>query len=110
MADLVYYSTCCIVLTVVLRRFIGAFGLRAAAGSALRTILATAVGAGACTGLLFLLPGGTGVLEGLVHLVVCGSVGLVVTFGLCALLRIPEMQVVSNLVNRLFGRFARRGR
>ncbi len=110
LADLVYYSTCCIVLTVVLRRFIGAFGLRAAAGSALRTILATAVGAGACTGLLFLLPGGTGVLEGLAHLVVCGSVGLVITFGLCALLRIPEMQVVSNLFNRLFGRFARRGR
>ena len=43
-------------------------------------------------------------LGGFIRLVVAGGVGLVVAFGLCALFRVPEMRVVTNLLNKLIRR------
>ena len=106
-ADLVYYAACCIILVVMLTRLIGSFdlgyilwmGVRVLAASAIASVVAYFIGAW--------LPVGIGMIGGFVRIVVGGGVGLVIAFGLCALFRVREMQVVTNLAGRLLGRFKR---
>lgn len=100
-ADLAYYGGCCIIMLFILRKRIGAFGMGAIAWSTVRVLAATAAGVAAAIALSNLLPLGEGMVPGLIRLIVCGSIGLVVTFSLCALLRVPEMQVVNSLLSKI---------
>ena len=50
---------------------------------------------------------GGGMIGGFLRLVVGGLAGLAVAFGLCALLRVPEMRVVKNLLDKILARFRR---
>lgn len=105
-ADLVYYGGCCAIMLIVLFRRIGSFNLVSILWMALRVLVATAFGVAVALGLSYLLPiTESGMLAGLVRLALCGSVGLVVIFGLCALFRIPEMTVVTNVLKRVTGKF-----
>lgn len=101
LADLAYYGGCCIIMLIILRMRIGSFGMVQIAWSTVRVLASTAAGVAAAVILAQLIPLGEGMLPGLVRLVVCGSVGLVVTFGLCALLRVPEMSVVNSLLSKV---------
>ena len=47
------------------------------------------------------LPSPGGMLGGFVSLVVAGGIGLAIAFSLCALFRIPQMQMVTDLGGRL---------
>ena len=47
-------------------------------------------------------------LAGFIRLVVCGSIGLVIAFGLCTLFRIPEMHFVTDLVGKVAGRLRKK--
>ena len=108
-ADLVYYGGCCIVMLVVLYRRIGSFHLASILNTAVRVLAATAIGIAVTYGLSTVLPvTSEGMLTAFVTIIVCGCVGLVVIFGLCALFRVPEMETVKGLLKRLFGRFARK--
>lgn len=100
-ADLAYYGGCCIIMLVILRQRIGSFGMGTIAWSAVRVVIATAVGVLVAIVLAGLLPLGQGMVPGCIRLVVCGSVGLVVIFGLCTLFRVPEMSVVSSLTGKI---------
>lgn len=107
MADIVYYAACCIILVVMLRKMIGPFGLPSILSTAVRVLVASAVGFAASYFLGLLLPVGEGMLGGFIRLVVGGAAGLVVSFGLCALLRVPEMHVVTDLVGKVTRRLRR---
>ena len=103
-ADFVYYATCFVVLLFLLHRQIGSFGLPSVVWLAARTIFATAL---ACVAIIVVnsfLPWGSGMLPGLARLLVCGTIGLVVAYGMCAILRIPEMSLVTNLIRRFIKR------
>jgi len=106
-ADLVYYGACCVILLFMLRRMIGAFDLKYVIWVALRTLAASAVATVLAYFISVWLPVGEGMLGGFIRLVVAGGIGLVVAFGLCALFRIPEMQVVTNLVGKVTRKFKR---
>ena len=103
-ADLVYYAVCCIVLVVLLRRMIGSFQLRSVLWTAVRVTVATVAAALVAINVNGALPLAPGMLGGFVRLVVAGGIALVVAFGLCYLFRVPEMKVVTNLLNRIFKR------
>ncbi len=107
LADLVYYSVCCVILCLVLRRFIGSFGLGGALSSAARVLVATVIGSLAAGALNVVIPGGTDMVSGLLHLAICGVVGLFLIFGLCALLKVPEMEMVLKLLSRFTGKLSR---
>ena len=101
-ADLVYYGGCCIILLIMLRAMIGPFGIPIILWRTLRVLIATAIAAMAAYMLhLFLPTFGGGMLGGFIHIVVCGGIGLVVAFGLCAVFRIPEMHYVTDILNKL---------
>ena len=107
-ADLVYYGACCIVLVVLLRRMIGSFELKSVLWLLIRVLVAAGVAAVLSYGLTLVLPVGSGMLGGFIRLVVAGSLGLVVAFGLCALFRVPEMRLVFNLVSKVTSRLKRK--
>ena len=100
-ADLIYYGVCCIILCVLLRKYIGSFKLASIASSTVRVLAATVAGAAIVALLNAVIPGGNDIVSGLIHLCICGVVGLVVIFGGCALLKVPEMDVVKHLLSRV---------
>lgn len=106
-ADLVYYVACCVILIVLLRRMIGAFDIRYVLRLAVRVLAATAIATVLTYFVSVWLPVGEGMIGGFVRLIVAGGIGLLVAFGLCALFRIPEMQIVTNLVGKVTSRFKR---
>lgn len=106
LADLAYYGLLCIIGLVVLRKYVGS-GVKYghALSLTVRACIASVVGAGAAYALLMLLSSalaglGSGIITGLIQLCVCGIVGLVISFGLCALFRIPEMNMVLSRFKR----------
>ncbi len=107
-SDLVYYGGCCVIMLAVLFRRIGSFGMGSILWMSARVLAATGLGVAVTLGVSSLLPSGSGMALGLLHLVVCGSIGLVVIFGLCALFRVPEMHVVTNLLDKVLGRLRKR--
>ena len=107
-ADFIYYAACCIVLTVALRKMIGAFNLPTVLISVVKVCMATLVGMlMAYLIALMLLPVGAGMLGGFVRLVVAGGIGLALIFALCAVQKIPEMRFVTNIVDKVLGRLKR---
>ena len=106
-ADFVYYAACCAILLVVLYRMIGSFDMKSVLWTAIRVTIATVIGSGVAFVLSILFDFGYGMIGGFFELVVCGSIGLVVTFGLCYAFRIPEMSLVSDLVGKVTRRFKR---
>ena len=71
-------------------------------------VVAATMGALITYGITLILPVGTGMLGGFIRIVVAGAVGLVVAFGLCALLRVREMSIVTDLLAKVTGRLKRR--
>jgi putative peptidoglycan lipid II flippase len=107
-ADIVYYAATTLILLVVLRRFVGSIGGRAAVWTALRTLAATLVGVALVWAALTYVPLdavlGTGRIGGLVMVLLYGGVALVLVFALCRLMRVPEMQMVTALLGRVLRR------
>lgn len=100
-SDFVYYSGCCVVMMLVLRRYIGSFGIRPVLWTAVRVCASTLVGTGLAFAIGWVLPFPGGMLGGLVELMVCGLAGLAVIFGLCTAMRVPEMQIAKDLVGKI---------
>ena len=108
-SDLVYYSVCCVILCLVLRRYIGSYDLGRALSSTARVLAATLIGSIAAAALNAVIPGGSDMLSGIIHLAVCGVIGLAIIFGLCAVFKVPEMETVLRLARRFTGKFSRNG-
>ena len=104
-ADIVYYAACCIILLAMLQKMIGSFELPRILSTAVRVLIASAIAFVVSYFIGLWLPVGEGMIGGFIRLVVGGLAGLIVAFGLCHLFRVPEMQVVTNLLGRITARF-----
>ncbi len=100
-SDFIYYGSCCIILIVMLVRMIGSFQLGSVLWMTLRAIIATAIAMVVAYFINVFLPVSAGMLGGFIRLVVAGGAGIIVAFALCILFRIPEMSLVTNIMNRL---------
>jgi putative peptidoglycan lipid II flippase len=100
-ADLVYYGAICIISVIASLKHIGSVPLGKILWLALRTVVAGAIGAVVAIAVQSVLPSlGGGIVSGLVQLATCGIIGLVVSFALCVLFRIPEANLVTRIVKR----------
>ena len=106
-ADFVYYGACCIILLIILRKLIGSFDMPRILSTAVRVLVASFAALIVTNYVSMLLPVGEGMVGGFVRLVVGGVLGLVVGYGLCFLLRVPEMKVVTDLIGKLTARIKR---
>jgi len=107
-ADGIFFCTHTLILGIILKRRVGDIDGDVIALTAVKALLASAVGAGAAWALRFAL-GGVATLPGgfLVQLVVAGAGGLAVAYGLMAAMRVPELALVTD---RISSRLRRRGR
>lgn len=100
-ADLVYYGGCCLLLLVMLQRYVGSIGIRSILSKSLRVLLATFIGIALSLLVQALLPfDGSSMLTGLITILVCGILSVLVIFLLCAVLRVPEMQLITSRLRR----------
>ena len=111
-ANTIFYVVMFFILLTILKRRVrqrgaGDVQLMSVAVVAVKTAIASAVGAIVVLGLLMLMGTGTGVLTALLRVVACGVVGLVVTYLLCALLRVREVRQVAGLFGRVARKFKR---
>jgi putative peptidoglycan lipid II flippase len=103
-ADIIYYALSTAILLLVLRRYLGLLGGQSIAGSALKVLGATLIGSLAAGLAAHFLPLGGGISGGLAMVVLYGGAALLLIFGLCRLLRVTEMQLLSRLLSQLFKR------
>jgi hypothetical protein len=67
-------------------------------------LLATLVGVGLVWLAIHYLPMGSGIVAGLGMVVLYGGLAMIVVFVLCWLMRVPEMQLVTSRLSRIFKR------
>jgi len=105
-ADAAFYTLHFIVLWAILRHRLGPMNARAFVSSVGRVLLASIVaGAAAWYAASLLQPvAGATRLGFLLQLVVGGSVGVVIAFGLSTLMRVPELGVAMSMVRRALKR------
>lgn len=104
-ADAIFYALVALSLLVLLRRKIGAFGIQGIAWMLTRAAMASALGGGCAWAIVRLTPTLTDMAGGfLIQLALAGSVGLIVSFTAAAALRVPEVAVVTGLVQRIVRR------
>lgn len=114
LSDLVFYSVMFVVCSLIVRGKVGSYGSRNIAGMFVKVSLASLV-ASVCAfavilGLSFALEGVAigAIFEAIILIAAGGIVGLVVAFGLCKLLRVPEFNLLTRIASR-FTRLLKRG-
>ncbi|MBU4555718.1 MAG: murein biosynthesis integral membrane protein MurJ [Actinobacteria bacterium] len=101
-ADAIFYALVAFSLMLLLRRKIGAFGMYGIAWMLTRAAMASALGGATAWGVVRLTPTLTDMPGGfLIQLAVAGSFGLLVSFAAAALMRVPEVAVVTGLLQRI---------
>ena len=107
-ADFIYYGACCVILLIILRKQIGSFDMPHILSTGVRVLLASfiALMASNLIGMMFPIYI-EGMLGGFIRLVIGGTVGLLVAYGLCYLFRVPEMEIVTDLLGKVTGRLKR---
>jgi len=103
-ADIVYYTITVAILLVVLRRYIGVIGVRGMLTSTLKALAATLAVAALIWLLLPNFSLWTGPLGGFASVILYGCAGLTAILLLYKLLKIKEMDLLINMVKRLFAR------
>ena len=104
-SDVIFYALGCTATLIMLTRMVGSLGLVSTLWRAVRILAASAVGVALAWSLQHFFPlGSGGMLQGILQLVLYGSVSLVAIFGCCALFRLPEMERVKALAKRLIRR------
>lgn len=110
-SDAVFAAISLVALLVVLRRRIGAFDLSGVISVLARMLVASLAGAAVAIGLLRATDTLSHAPAGFLgQLAIAGSLGLVVTYGLAALLRVPEIPEGLAMLKRAGGRLTRRPR
>lgn len=107
-ADFVYFALMFIILAIVLQKRIGSYGMSHIIILSAKALLATLVAVGVVYVVLQLIPLQPSILSGFIEIIVCGSLGLLIAFGICKLLRVQEMEIVSNILGRVGGKLKRK--
>ena len=113
-ADIVFYGVMFAVCVAIVRGKVGAFGARGIVGmtakvtgaSVVASIAVVLVLAGCTTAFQFVSLGA--IAEAVIMIVLAGCVGLVVAFGLCRVMRVPESSILSTIGGKLVGLVKRR--
>ncbi len=95
-------------LVIQMRRRIGSFGLGSILIVILKTTCASLVGGAMALGIRFVMGPTTSIAWALVEIIVAGGVGLLVTFALCGLMKVDEMQIVIDIARRFKRKMKRR--
>lgn len=107
-ADFVFYCGWSILLSLMLRKKVGTYGLVKVFGSGVRALIAAA----AMSVVIFLLNAQFGssetILTSLVTIVILGILGIAIFYGLAKLLRVPETEIFDKALGRITGKFSRR--
>lgn len=109
-ADAIFFLLSAITLAVLLRRRIGAYGLRGVTSTFARMLLASVIGAALAWGVAQALSSvTTGLLGSLVQVMTGGLAGLGVAFMLGRLLRVEEVALATSGIKRFARRLLKRG-
>ena len=100
-ADICYYALGALLALLLLRKQVGALGVRSIVVMAAKVMVATAIGAGVVMALLVLVPLELSTVSSLAQIVVLGLVGLVIIIGLCRVAKVEESTIVSSLIARM---------
>ena len=112
-ADLGFYAVMFVVCSFIVRGKVGSYGNRSIVVMVLKTAVASVVGAVVAgvlargMGALFAGIAFNAVVEAVLILAVSGIVGLVVSFGLCKVLRVEEFAVLTRIGNKFAGKLGR---
>ena len=112
-ADLGFYVLMFVVCSFIVRGKVGAYGNRGIVVLVLKVAVAGVIGAAVAgvlasgMGVLLETVAISAVVKAVAILAVSGFVGLVVSFGLCKVLRVEEFSVITRIGNRLAGRLRR---
>ena len=112
-ADLGFYAVMFVVCSFIVRGKVGGYGNRGIVVMGVKTVVASVVGAVAAgvlaNGMGVLLAGAaiSAVVKAVAILAVSGIVGLVVSFGLCKVLRVEEFAVLSRIGSKFAGKLGR---
>jgi hypothetical protein len=103
-----------VVCSVIVRSKVGSYGngsiVKMIIKTALASVVAGAVVFAVSQGILnaLVLTGAAAVIEAVVVVVICGVLGLIIAFGLCKLLRVPEYQVLDSILSKFKAKLLRR--
>ena len=109
-ADFIYYGLMLVTMATILQRRIGSYGIMGMAVMCVKVIVATVIGVSLIIFVYGFIPYDPSMLNGLLRIIFCGGLGLAVIFGICKLLRVPEMDLVTGIVKGLVGRVTGRRR
>lgn len=110
-ADLAFYAIMFVVCSLIVRGKVGSYGNRGIVAVFVKTALAGLIGAllvsVVATGLSLLFDAiqVNAIIEAIITLMIAGVLGLVVSFGLCRILRVEEFSLLERIGGKLFGRF-----
>lgn len=103
-SDFVYYALQFFIMAAILKKRVGGFGFASILGMCVKTFVATLVGMAVAQFILFVQPLQPSIPVALAECIVCGGLGLVVVFAVCKLLKVPEMDVVTDLLWKIGGK------
>ncbi|MEG0070879.1 MAG: murein biosynthesis integral membrane protein MurJ [Raoultibacter sp.] len=110
LADLLFYGMMMVATTIIVQKHIGGFGVPSILSLFIRVGIASTAGGAAAIALgagfdialapLSFIPA---MARGLLDIIVAGSLGLVVTFLLCKVFRVPEFAMLSTIFHKIGG-------
>lgn len=101
-ADFIYYVVGCVASIALLHHYIGKVDMSGFVGMVIRVTIATVCGVFAVGLMIIIAPVPvTTIGPALVEIILGGVLGLAVTFGVCKLLRVDEMSIVTGLIAKL---------
>jgi len=104
-ADAIFYACVALALALLLRRKVGPYGMRSIAWMLVRASAASVIGGIVAWGIVRLTPGLAELPGGFIaQLFLAGVIGLVSSFSVAALMRIPEVSVATGLLKRVVRR------
>jgi putative peptidoglycan lipid II flippase len=108
LADGIFYTVHFLVLIALLRSRVGGLELASFARTVGVVVVASAVGGGLAWELVRLTPGLSAGVAVVVQILMAGTAGLAVTFGLAWLFRVKELETAGRMAGRFLGRLAGR--
>ena len=109
-ADLVYYALCSIVLVIIFIKQFGSINLKQIMFNVVKITAATLLScfyifiiSEISFGIIFeyFLNIDIDMISGIVRLSTCGAMGVFLAFGLCYLFKVPGMEIVTKIVNKI---------
>ena len=107
-SDCIYYLAGTVAGLFLLTRYIGSVGVKSILWMGIRSLIATAFGVAAVAAFLHFVPLSPSILTAVAQIIVGGSLGLVVSFGACKIMRIEEMSLLDKSIGGIKGKIARR--